>query len=64
MWAGAAVDDHGRALLTPDEVRRLGNEDVIVLQGGSPPFRLRRLDYRTDSEFRGRYGGNPMYGGR
>ncbi|MFC1609703.1 type IV secretory system conjugative DNA transfer family protein [Myxococcota bacterium] len=53
---------HGRALLTADEVRRLGNEDVIVLQGGSPPFRLRRLDYRVDGEFRGRYGGNPMYG--
>jgi type IV secretory pathway TraG/TraD family ATPase VirD4 len=61
--ASESQHSHARALLTADEVRRLGTHDVILLQGGSPAFLLRRLSYLGDREYEGRYGVNPMYGG-
>ena len=35
---------------------------VVVLEQGCRPALLRRLDYRKDGEFVGRFDGNPMYG--
>ena len=58
---GTAVAHHGRALLMPDEIRRLSAGEVIVLQQGEPPYHLQRLDYLRDPELAGLGAGNPMY---
>lgn len=44
--------EHGRPLLTPDEVLRLPFEDAILLVGGSPPYRARKIMYYLDRRFR------------
>jgi len=50
---------HGRAVLMPDEIRRLSG--VLVLQQGRFPHLLERVDYRRDAEYRGQFDPNPMY---
>ncbi len=52
---------HGRPLLTPDEIMRLGPARPIVIISGEPPFLLDRLDYRSDPAFAGRADPNPMH---
>jgi len=47
-----------RALLTPDEVRRLPSDQEILFQAGAPPVRARKLRYFADSEFRGLFDAN------
>jgi len=51
----------GRELLTPDEVMRLGPEKPIVLVKGEYPYLLARLNYLSDSEYRGRFDANPYH---
>ncbi len=46
--------EHGRALLTPDEILRLPYEDALLFIGGMPPYRARKLMYYTDRRFQGR----------
>ena len=42
-----------RALLTPDEVRRLPPDRQILFKAGAPPIFARKLRYYADPEFRG-----------
>jgi type IV secretion system protein VirD4 len=51
----------GRALLTPDEVLRLGPEKPIVMPSGEAPYLLERINYLTDSPYAGRFNENPMH---
>jgi len=51
----------GRALLMPDEIRRMGPESVLAVIQGAPPFHLERLNYLEDSEHAGTYEANPFY---
>jgi type IV secretion system protein VirD4 len=44
--------EHGRALLTPDEVLRLPFEDALLLVGGVAPYRARKLMYYLDPRFK------------
>jgi len=55
------IHNHGRALRMPDEIRRMCDRWVVVLEQGMKPFRLERLDYRTDKECRKRFDENPMH---
>lgn len=41
----SAQNDHGRRLLTPDEVRRIGEEEALVLVANKRPLRLKRPFY-------------------
>ena len=54
----------GRALLTPDEVRRLDRSRVLVLEQGRLPVMLQRLNYLSDKESEGFFDSNPMYAAR
>lgn len=49
-----------RRLLTPDEVRRLSPEELLLFQKGERPVRARRVRYFADEEFAGLYDPNPM----
>ena len=53
------IHNHGRPLRMPDEIRRMCDRWVVVLEQGVDPFRLRRLDYRTDKECRKRFTDEP-----
>ena len=46
--------EHGRALLTPDEILRLPYEDALLFVGGMAPYLARKVMYYTDSRFNGR----------
>ena len=59
--AGSGEHRHGRSLLTPDEIMRLGPARPIVMIAGEPPYLLDRLDYRSDPAFAGRADPNPMH---
>jgi type IV secretory pathway TraG/TraD family ATPase VirD4 len=52
---------HGRPLLTPDEVMRLGPTQPIVMIAGEPPYRLDRLNYLADPAYAGRFDANPVH---
>jgi len=58
---GTALAHYGRPLLMPDEIRRMSDNNVIVLQQGEPPYLLERLDYLRDPELVGLGDANPMY---
>jgi type IV secretory pathway TraG/TraD family ATPase VirD4 len=60
---GSSASEHvqGRALLTPDEIMRLGPTRPIVLLSGEPPYLLERLSYLTDPAYAGRFDPNPMH---
>ncbi len=51
----------GRALMTPDEVRRLSPTAVLAFAQGRPPAVLGRINYLTALELRGRFDANPMH---
>jgi len=53
---------HGRSLLTPDEVIRLGPQQPLVFVPGEPPYKLRRLDYLTDPAYSSKAQPNPYHG--
>ena len=45
-----SLSEKDRALLAPDEMRRLNREAVIMFVQGLPPVAARRLTYHTNSE--------------
>lgn len=51
----------GRALLTPDEVMRLGPSRPIVFVSGEPPYLLDRINYLSDPAYAGRFDANPLH---
>ena len=53
--------ERARALMSPDEVRRLSASQAILLTPGADPQCVERLDYRSDAAFRGMFEANPMY---
>jgi type IV secretion system protein VirD4 len=53
--------ERGRRLLTADEVRRMPSDRVLVFLKGCGPIDARRVDYRTDPEFRGMADHNPLH---
>ena len=59
-----SVSETGRALLLPDEVERLGEDEELLFVRGERPVRARKLVYYRDKEFRvGRealFDGNPF----
>lgn len=59
--SGSGEHLHGRSLLTPDEVMRLGPTRPIVLVSGEPPYLLDRISYLTDPVYAGRFDPNPMH---
>jgi len=46
--------ESARALLTPDEVMRLGEEEAIILSSGELPVRGKKIKYFESAEFRRR----------
>ncbi len=48
------ISDHRRALLLPQELLALGEDQLMVLRAGIPPVRGRKLRYYADRAFRGR----------
>ena len=40
--------EHGRPLLTPDEVRRLPRDEAIVIVGNKRPLLLKKLYYNEE----------------
>ncbi|MGD0679895.1 MAG: type IV secretory system conjugative DNA transfer family protein [Polyangiaceae bacterium] len=46
--------EFGRPLLTPAEVNQLPEDDGILLVGGLPPYRTRKVRYFLDPRFKGR----------
>jgi type IV secretion system protein VirD4 len=59
--SGTGEHLHGRPLLTPDEIMRLGPTRPIVLVSGEPPYLLDRINYLADSAYAGRFDPNPMH---
>lgn len=50
-----------RALLKPDEVRRLPRETMLLFVQGVAPIACRRLAYYADRMFEGRFDANPYF---
>ena len=50
-----------RALLKPDEVRRLPRETMLLFVQGVAPIACRRLAYFADPAFEGRFDANPYH---
>ena len=50
-----------RALLKPDEVRRLPRETMLLFVQGVAPIACRRLAYYADPTFGGRFDANPYF---
>ena len=46
-----SVSEQRRALLLPQEVKELGNEQALVLYEGLPPIRCRKIRYYQDARF-------------
>ena len=59
--SGTGEHLHGRPLLTPDEVMRLGPTRPIVLVSGEPPYLLDRVSYLADPAYAGRFDANPLH---
>ena len=57
----AGATETGRPLVTPDELRRLGRDDQVLLVRGEDPVLARRIAFFADREFgpRSRYTGPP-----
>ena len=50
-----------RALLNPDEVRRLSRETMLLFVQGVAPIACKRLAYYSDPVFAGRFDANPYF---
>jgi type IV secretion system protein VirD4 len=63
MLGHTGESDHlqGRALLTPDEVMRLGSERPLIFVNGECPYMLQRLNYLVDPEYQGLADPNPYH---
>lgn len=44
----------GRPLMMPDEILRLAYDEALLLVGGLPPYRAKKIMYYLDNRFRGR----------
>ena len=53
----------GRALLMPDELRRLPDDQQLLFLRGLPPALTGRVRYYADPEFDGLFDANPFVGG-
>lgn len=58
--SGQSQQFTGRALLTPDEVMRLGAEPIVMING-EPPYLLGRLSYLTDPKYKDQFDANPYH---
>lgn len=57
-----SVDDTGRALMTSDEIRTMGDNDCIIIQSGEHPYKGKKIRYYLDDRFRKLYiGENGKY---
>lgn len=59
---GLSLGETGRALLTPDEVRRLDGDALLLFVRETPPMLLNKVKYYQDPEFAGWFDDNPMHG--
>lgn len=50
------VVESGRKLLTPGEVLQLPHDDALLLVGGMPPYRAKKIKYYQDARFKDRAG--------
>jgi len=41
----------GRSLLTADEIQRLPYDEALVIKGGAPPYRAKKVMFYTDKRF-------------
>jgi len=57
---GSAVHLARRALLTPDEVRRLDPDKAILFKAGARPILARKVRYHADAEFQGLFEDNTL----
>lgn len=48
------LSEHARALMLPQEVKELGNEQAIIFVEGIRPIRCRKIQYFADCRFRAR----------
>ena len=64
MAGGGSIGVVGRALLTPDEVRRLGKAEQILLYEGLKPLQSQKLAYFQDGEFAGSFDSDPYIVGK
>ena len=62
LQEGNSYGEVGRPLLTPDEVKMLGEGVVLGFLRGTRPLMIQRLNYLTHKEFKGRFLENPFYG--
>ncbi|MGH8239269.1 MAG: type IV secretory system conjugative DNA transfer family protein, partial [Steroidobacteraceae bacterium] len=53
------VSEQRRALLLPQEVKELGNEEAIIFYEGLAPIRCRKIRYYEDSRFQARLSAPP-----
>lgn len=59
---GLSLGETGRALMTPDEVRRLDGDALLLFVRETPPMLLNKVKYYQDPEFAGWFDDNPMHG--
>jgi type IV secretion system protein VirD4 len=59
--SGWSMQEKGRRLLFPDEVRRLPRDRQLVFIKGTEPLLLDRINYLTDPAFAARAQPNPLY---
>ena len=58
---GSSFSETGRALLTPDEVRRLDPHVLIAFLRGENPILLQRLNYLTHPHYKNKFQTNPLH---
>ena len=58
---GSSIASAGRALLTPDEVRRMGKNEQILFYERCKPIRAAKLCYYEDAKFRARDTGKKLF---
>ncbi|HQS85036.1 MAG: hypothetical protein B7Y25_08545 [Alphaproteobacteria bacterium 16-39-46] len=61
LQQGSSYAEVARFLLTPDEVKTLGENVVIGFLRGTRPFMVSKLNYRTHKEFKNKFLKNPFY---
>jgi type IV secretory pathway TraG/TraD family ATPase VirD4 len=62
--SGSSVSETGRALLMPNEIKKLGDRVVLAFLRGEAPMMCQRIDYRERIEWQGSYDQNPLHENR
>jgi len=62
--SGSSVSETGRALLMPNEIKKLGDRVILAFLRGESPMMCQRIDYRERSEWEGSYDQNPLHENR